>query len=231
MNLQGRHYRDPTDPTVPVCDYVGCTFFTTDESASVPYPSDISLGPVVSESPQNAQSSDVAAIMLLLQQQKAENDLRNEQMRDLTKIVSSLVQAGLPTSSSSPSLLTSHPSTYSAPSTQPYPVSALPGMPMPPVMSGLPGLPTTVPVGVASAAASLRSVLQQNNAMPIYPEFSTHGSQQFQPASNPLAGMGATLGYRNESSGQVIGIPEALPRSNPFNLAYVPLVCSVFYCD
>ena len=66
MNTQGRHYRDPADPTVPVCDYTGCTFFTVDESASVPYPTDVSLGPVVTESPQNPQSSDVAAIMLLL---------------------------------------------------------------------------------------------------------------------------------------------------------------------
>ena len=204
MNTQGRHYRDPADPTVPVCDYTGCTFFTIDEMAAVPYPTDVSLGPVVSESPQNAQSSDVAAIMLLLQQQKAENDARNEQMRNLTSIVSSLVQAGLPTPSSSPSLLTSQPPTYSATSTQPYPVPALPGMPVLPTMSGLAGLPNTVPVGVASAAASLTSTLQRNNGMQNYPEFPTHGNQQFQLASNPLAGMGAAMGYRSENTGQVI---------------------------
>ena len=83
---------------MPVCDYTGCTFFTVDELASVPYPTDVSLGPVVTESPQNPQSSDVAAIMLLLHQQKAENDARNDQMRDLQNIVSSLVQNVLPVS-------------------------------------------------------------------------------------------------------------------------------------
>ena len=207
MNSQGRHYRDPADPTVPVCDYTGCTFFTTDESAEVPYPTDVSLGPVVTESPPaSPQSSDVAAIMLFLQQQKTENDARNEQVRELTSIVTSLVQAGLPTHSSSSSLPTSHPPTYSAPSTQPYSVPALPGLPaVTPGMSGLPGLPTTVPVGVASAAASLHTTMQQNAAnMQNFPGFSTHANQQFQPVGNPLAGMGAALGYRSENTGQVI---------------------------
>ena len=202
MNTQGRHYRDPGDPTVPVCDYTGCTFFTSDELASVPYPTDVSLGPVVTESSQT-QSSELAAIMLLLQQQKTENDARHNQMRDLQNIVASLVQTGLPASSSSPSLPTFQPPTYLAPSTQPSPVPALPGLP---VLPGLPGLPTTIPIGVASAAADLSSILQRNTAMQNFP---THG-HQFQPASNPLAGMGASLGFRSENHGQVINSVDQL---------------------
>ena len=139
--------------------------------------------------------------MLLLQQQKTENDARHNQMRDLQNIVATLVQTGLPASSFSPSLPTVQPPTYSAPSTQPSHVPALPVLPV------LPGLPTTVPIGVASAAADLSSLLQRNTAMQNFP---THGHQQFQPASNPLAGMGASLGFRSENSGQVINSVDQL---------------------
>ena len=77
MNSQGRHYRDPSTPDQPSCNYVLqggdiCNFFETSEFAEMPYPEDITLGPVTD--PPNSQNSDLSSILALLNQQKAETD-------------------------------------------------------------------------------------------------------------------------------------------------------------
>ena len=105
MNSLGRHYRDQTDPTNPSCDYeqngVKCTFFTSgNEYAALPYPSDISTGPVTDNTP---SSSDLASIMALLQQQKADSDHQRalqqqqaEQMRLLQEQVGTILRRDAP---------------------------------------------------------------------------------------------------------------------------------------
>ena len=78
MNQQGRHYRDPNFPDNPICDYEAkgskCDFFEVEEElAALPYPSDVSLGPV--PTPVTAEGpTELAQLMSLLQQQKADND-------------------------------------------------------------------------------------------------------------------------------------------------------------
>ena len=89
MNQLGRHYRDQGDTrtATPVCDYEGCTFFTTDAFATLDYPGDISLGPVAELSP-SQQSSECAQIMAILEQNKADNESRHQQVLDPQKQVS-----------------------------------------------------------------------------------------------------------------------------------------------
>ena len=78
MNQQGRHYRDPNFPDNPTCDYEAkgskCDFFEVEEElAALPYPSDVSLGPVPTPVPAEGPT-ELAQLMNLLQQQKADND-------------------------------------------------------------------------------------------------------------------------------------------------------------
>ena len=168
MNSLGRHYRDQTDPSNPVCDYeqngVKCTFFTSgNEHAALPYPPDITTGPVTDTTP---SSSDMASILALLHQQKADSDHQRalqqqqaEQMRLLqeqvgtilrrdahvigTNVTASHPQASFTmTSLSHPSLSTvTTTSTFSMPSLSTY-------------------TSTTAPQVVTSAAAGLSASLQ-----------------------------------------------------------------------
>ena len=87
MNSLGRHYRDPADTANPTCDYENCNFFSSGhEFASLPYPQDISLGPV-SELPQQQapevvqQGGDLARIMQMLLDQKEQSERTNNQMQ------------------------------------------------------------------------------------------------------------------------------------------------------
>ena len=78
MNSLGRHYRDPSDVENPTCNYelqgVKCSFFSTsNDLALLPYPEDVTLGPVSDPTPPT-QSSDISSIWALLNQQKAEAD-------------------------------------------------------------------------------------------------------------------------------------------------------------
>ena len=78
MNSLGRHYRDPTDPENPSCNYesggVQCTFYSESEYASLPYPSDITLGPV------SDPEVDLSTILAAIHQQKEETErYRQEQ--------------------------------------------------------------------------------------------------------------------------------------------------------
>ena len=72
MNNQGRHYRDQDDVTNPMCDYVSsngvsCDFFSSShEHSNIPYPTDVSFGPVaagpgndVGETPSHEQNNDL----------------------------------------------------------------------------------------------------------------------------------------------------------------------------
>ena len=90
MNSLGRHYRDPNNPDNPTCNYEAngtrCTFFASGhEFASLPYPEDISYGPV-SES-----NSELSSILALLQQQRADQQQQAQDMQALKEQVSSLM--------------------------------------------------------------------------------------------------------------------------------------------
>ena len=78
MNSQGRHFRDPEDPDNPSCDYESrgqkCDFFSSDQSDNqLPYPTDISLGPITQDTPSET-NIELSQIVTLLQQQKADSD-------------------------------------------------------------------------------------------------------------------------------------------------------------
>ena len=97
MNNLWRHYRDPSHPEAPECNYesggVRCTFFSEDnELASIPYPTDVTFGPV--SEPPVSSSSDLSTILALLNEQKAqaENQRREtaEQLRSLQEQVNVL---------------------------------------------------------------------------------------------------------------------------------------------
>ena len=101
MNAQGRHYRDQSDPSNPVCDYenggVPCNFFSAGNPESqLPYPLDISLGPVTTQPPgpmaqgTPAQSSELTRILALLEQQKVESERQNSQLVQLQQQVTAM---------------------------------------------------------------------------------------------------------------------------------------------
>ena len=81
MNSLGRHYRDPSCPESPQCNYesggVKCTFFTDSEYADLPYPIDVTFGPVTE--PQPASSSELSTILALLNAQKTEADAQRKE--------------------------------------------------------------------------------------------------------------------------------------------------------
>ena len=170
MNGLGRHYRDQTDTGNPTCDYehngVKCSFFSTDELAKLPYPDDVTLGPLsepppppttqvgLSElsPPPTTQGGDLSAILALLQQQKAESEKTNEQMRQLQGQVNSLItRVPNNSSQSNPAPTRNSPLTGNS---APNPVLH----PAPPQIFSV--STTTAPTVVASAAAGLTAALQ-----------------------------------------------------------------------
>lgn len=200
MNSKGRHYRDPKDTANPVCDYESkgqkCDFFSSGQEHSLlPYPPDISLGPVSSENSNNV-STDMSQILLLLQQQ----DGKFAQLQEQITALKQPVLSGPPA-----------PTTPQAPAAPPPPVPSAPPAPGQP---GADNVSASAPQIVTSAAATLNSHLntglghQHNlgyqaltmdqlrsnpnllaNANQLLTE-SVHGV----PPLNPLAGMGAALG-------------------------------------
>ena len=217
MNSLGRHYRDQGDTTVPVCDYAGCTFFSTDEFRTLDYPTEITLGPVTADPQPNNQSSEISAIMELLKQQQVSNEERNLQMSNLQKQVTDLIQNGTPALSSPPTVPLSQPASFS--------------MPTAPIQTPVFSLPNTVPTTVVSAASNLSAALQsgfgqQHNGFSGFNPGSMgsgHGvghQQQFDMA-NPLAGMGASLGTlglgRTNSNNQVINSVDQLYAATTVN--------------
>lgn len=183
MNNLGRHYRDRDDVTNPTCNYdlngVKCTFFTSDnELAAIPYPSDISLGPV-SENPPKA-AGDMSAILDLLREQKSATDRQTDALRvqitSLQSQVSNLlitrgdnpVTMSLPglnpdvrTTQPQPTSLFSPP-TFSTPATVPQVVASTvaPTFSTPVTVPHVVATPVTVPHVVATAAANLTAALQ-----------------------------------------------------------------------
>ena len=108
MNSLGRHYRDPSNPINPTCNYelngVKCTFFTDgNEFSSLPYPEDISLGPVsISLGPVSESNSELSSILALLQQQRAEQQQQAQNMKTLQDQVSSLLRQNSSSVSATP---------------------------------------------------------------------------------------------------------------------------------
>ena len=155
MNSLGRHYRDPLDPANPSCDYelqgVKCSFFASGhEYVGIPYPGDITTGPVSDPIP--APSSDLSAILTLLNQQKTDADLQREQVRLLQVQVTNLLQRDVtPTVSSQ---FNSVPATTASLSMSTTTSS----------MAAMPSLPTfttnAAPHVVTSAAAQLSAAFQ-----------------------------------------------------------------------
>ena len=155
MNSQGRHYRDQSDPENPSCDYelngARCTFFTNGhEHAELPYPTDISIGPVT-DSPSQS-SSDMATILSLLQQQKEAADQQREQVNRLQEQVSSLLQRDAASSTS-----VTHPATTFFSSSALSSVTTTSSFSTPSLHTFT---TTSAPQVVSSAAASLSAALQ-----------------------------------------------------------------------
>ena len=217
MNQLGRHYRDPLDPTAPHCHYelqgVKCSFFAQgNDLAELPYPEDITLGPVSDPSP---PSSDLSAILAILNLQKTEAEQQRvlqqqqaEQMRLLQAQVSSLLQSDR------------QPASVSAPATTTIVSSFTMTSPAVTTASTLPTFSTfTAPQTVTSAAASLSSAMSG-----LAPQNSYQGltmdhlradpvmmsqaaavlarATQNVPPLNPLDGMGNSL--RNLQNNQVV---------------------------
>ena len=209
MNAAGRHFRHPDDIGNPVCDYDGCSFFAKDDLATLEYPADISVGPAAGEAPA-AQSSEIAEIMALLKQQKADDEIRNQNVLALQKQVNDMLQSGLLAAAaatttpplvittSSPNLPQNTP-TYSFPAAAPIPAatSAMPTHIASAANDYLARLGlTSAGQGVASSFTGLN-----NSAVMSSQHYQPGINQQFQPVtvSNPLAGMGAAIGVRNGS--------------------------------
>ena len=95
MNSLGRHYRDQRDTSNPTCNYDNCNFFASGSPfADIPYPSDISLGPVGDSSPPSAssnQQADLSLIMQMLQEQRENSARTNAQMLQLQNQMNSIL--------------------------------------------------------------------------------------------------------------------------------------------
>ena len=93
MNSKGRHYRGQADTTNPECDYDGCTFFTSgQEFSDLPYPNDVSLGPVSLDTSAEPASDNVqlARILQLLEEQKSQSERQQGELRSLQQQMSAL---------------------------------------------------------------------------------------------------------------------------------------------
>ena len=175
MNNLGRHYRDPSHPEAPECNYesggVRCTFFSEDnELASIPYPTDVTFGPV-SEHPVSS-SSDLSTILALLNEQKAQAEIQQretaQQFRSLQEQVNVLSRGTQLSVSSAPtnytsstpettsSMTTTTTVTYSRPLISVRP--AAPDAPNPVISTQNPVF--SAPTVVQNAAANLNAALQ-----------------------------------------------------------------------
>ena len=223
MNSQGRHYRDQTDVSVPICDYEAkgskCDFFTASHEHNVmPYPTDISLGPVSTDSV--AQNSDISAILNLLQEQKAESEKQAIQLQQLAQKVNNM-------STHSPGTPARHTGTPTRLDTGP-PVTTAPPAPVLNTASTAVTNTVTAPNVVSSAASALSAQLQSglghqhnlgytsltmdqlradqdvlNRANRMLAD-STRGVAPL----NPLDGMGSALGTLGSRRNQVISVDE-----------------------
>ena len=144
MNSLGRHFRNQEDTSNPSCDYEGCNFFTSGALYSnLPYPDDVSLGPLTDQQPPASvtpQQSELGQILSMLRDQKLESEKTNERMNMLQAQVNSILMptttTGVTVASTTPATTTvSTSNTYSSP-------------------------PTSAPNVIASAASNLAAALQ-----------------------------------------------------------------------
>ena len=81
MNSLGRHYRDPSNPAVPHCNYevngTKCNFFASGNAfAELPYPDDISFGSVSADD--SSQSADMTTLLALMNKQIQDKAAQSE---------------------------------------------------------------------------------------------------------------------------------------------------------
>ena len=159
MNSQGRHYRDQADVSNPMCDYEKngepCDFFSTANSfSSLPYPPDISLGPITESETGNV---DLSQIYALLQQQKADNDRQfayiQSQVNALTSSTAPCSTLSTTTTPVSSTTFTSRPLASNFTSSISLPIMSAPAV------YSLPSMPTLPPASLANAAAALNTHL------------------------------------------------------------------------
>ena len=163
MNTQGRHYRGQDDVTKPVCDYERggrpCDFFTAgNEFSTLEYPPDVSLGPTQGTLESETQNSgELAHIVLLLQQQKAETE---RQFASLQSQVTALSRRTPPCSTPATTPYTASNPTFSSRSLDTTVSSvSVPVMSTPAPVYSLPPASTLPPTSLANAAAALNSHL------------------------------------------------------------------------
>ena len=153
MNSLGRHFRLQTDTSTPVCNYEDCTFFTLNEEYSdLPYPPDVTLGPVSDPQPQVQPAGDLSQILALLNQQKVESERFNLEIREQVatlqnQVGSILLNPATAQTNSAPISSNSAPAATSS--------AVPPAQPSQPTFST-----TAAPNPVSSAAASLSAALQ-----------------------------------------------------------------------
>ena len=188
MNSLGRHYRDPNDPCNPSCNYemngIKCTFYATSEFAALPYPEDISLGPLSQE--QNQQPSELSLILSMLTKQKEEQAQQAAQMKTLQDQMSTLLcrdtSVSTTITTTTPSVVSTTAVTSTAPSASlsggiPFAQEVPSRHPIPPNYHPQPHLlpeaplsnpippnghpqPQTIPRSVSAAASNLAATLQ-----------------------------------------------------------------------
>ena len=189
MNSHGRHYRDPSIPMQPTCNYEAssgakCSFFEDNPHASLPYPEDITFGPVT-ENPTSSQSPELAAILAMLNEQKAvaqrQQQLQQEQadqMRSLQEQMNNIAQGHPPVSAASclSGTAVTTVTTLARGSSIPFVTTAAPqvlttpftsvSIPQVPTLSSAPMPQASAPQVIASAAAHLNAALQSGLGQP-----------------------------------------------------------------
>ena len=225
MNNQGRHYRDQYDVTNPMCDYVSsngvsCDFFSSGhEHSNIPYPTDVSLGPVAAgpDHDQPGEETSLATILKLLTEQKAASERQGSQLQLLQHQVNSWA----PTTSTSTVAVSTASVSYSTPvaahsttttpspyvqsmSAQPY--GYAPRLPaQPPYPTPLPVTTNTPPHVLQTAASQLASHLQ--SGLGHQHNFGYNGLTMDQLRSNP--------GVVSEANRLLATTTSAVPPLNP----------------
>ena len=144
MNSLGRHFRNQEDTSNSSCDYEGCNFFTSGALYSnLPYPDDVSLGPLTDQQPPASvtpQQSELGQILSMLRDQKLESEKTNERMNMLQAQVNSIL---MPTTTTGVTVASTTPVTTTVSTSNSYSSP-----------------PTSAPNVIASAASNLAAALQ-----------------------------------------------------------------------
>jgi len=227
MNSLGRHFRLQTDTSQPICNYEDCTFFTSNaEFSDLPYPPDVTLGPVSEPQPQVQPTGDLSQILALLNQQKADSERNSNEIREqvatLQQQMSSILLNPTPSSQNNPAPFLPAPVTSSN--------AVPPVQPPQPIFSST----TAAPHLVTSAAASLGAALQaglghrdnygytglsmtdlrQNTGISSEAANLLASATRDVHPLNPLAGMGQAIGVQRD---QVISSVDQLYQATTVN--------------